>query len=357
MVAPLRQKSGSACSVLTSRWVKTGCWLITLAALLKIFVGQTYNRTNLETSLVVNSKQRLIWVKESYLEYLRTLGPIPRKVHIFFPDKKFLEHTEFPMIKNGVRALVDQNPGWKLRIYDDADIDSLIANATDLLPEQERGILLGSNGQGAAHIVEKTDIARLIVMYNEGGLYTDYDRAFNIPLDQVLRSGPGASLCLPTFHDKDFMQALMCSAPKNYLFKETINRATEKRLKGGPNNTPMERRRGWLRRDDLLSLGPPTYNAAVSYVVFDGPLLMKSGEPQASPNHMALARAAIDDTNGVIVTKLDTGCDGLLSNSSNGCPRVNKAEVQQFFGMQEWSPQIRKHWGEKWYNKGVFFWI
>jgi len=330
------------------RWAKTCFWLVLVVLTFKMMVDQ--NREPDDESNVSKTKQ--IWVKQKYMDYLKTLGPIPRIVHILFPNKTFVEHNEFNMVKFGIGKLIEQNPDWELRIYDDADIDGLIANATDLLPLEERNLLLGANGKGAAHIVEKTDIARLIVMYNFGGLYSDFDRIFNVPLDNVLRSGP-AALCLPTFRDDDFMQSLMCSAPKNQLFQQTIQIATEKRIHGGPNNTPMERRDGWLRRDALLSLGPPTFNLAVSDLVFEGPLMTKPGEPQASRKHMALARAAIQETNGLIVTAVDTGCDGFFSKSSNGCPPVNKREVQKFFGMREWSPQVKERWNEKWYSKWV----
>mmetsp|Transcript_2841 Transcript_2841/g.7970 ORF Transcript_2841/g.7970 Transcript_2841/m.7970 type:complete len:367 (-) Transcript_2841:236-1336(-) len=366
MVIPQRQMRSKGGSQQQSSWIKTSLISVLCAVVCWTLILDSNNNNNsnshgddndkttttTETSTTPTSNQ--LWVQPDYVTYLKTLGPIPKIVHIFFPNKTFIQHQEFNMVKYGVGALVEQNPDWELRIYDDADIDALIANATDLLPEAERSLLLGNDqGENAAHIVEKTDIARLLVMYQHGGLYSDFDRIFNVPLNQVL-GGDGTALCLPTFRDDDFMQSLMCSAPKNKLFEETIRLATQKRLHGGPNNTPMQRRGGWVRRDELLSMGPPTFNVAVSKLVFDGPLMKRKGEPQASRQHMAWARAAIAQTQGLIVTARDTGCDGFFSKSSNGCPSVNKREVQQFYGMREWSPQVKERWGEQWYQ--IFSW-
>ena len=47
-----------------------------------------------------------------------------------------------------------------------------------------------------AHIVEHTDAARLLIMWHEGGFYQDTDRAYNVPMEKVLR--PETRMVIPT---------------------------------------------------------------------------------------------------------------------------------------------------------------
>jgi hypothetical protein len=149
---------------------------------------------------------------------LEQLGPIPKKVHTSWARKfNVLEH-QAELIENGLQRLVALNPEWDVVISDDADVDR---DLQKWLNATEWGVL------ERAHIVEKTDLWRLLLMFHEGGIYTDLDRMFNRDLGKLI--GPSTKMLLPFcglgevdgvgLMVRDFSQDFMCSAPNNPLFK------------------------------------------------------------------------------------------------------------------------------------------
>ena len=116
-----------------------------------------------------------------YLEYLQSLDPIPKKVHIFFPDKNYWRMEDpIPFVEHSILSLMKLNPDYNVTIYDDEMVDNVIRKAvhSNLIHIEECNLLVGvKEDEGkvihqAAHIVERSDIARLILMYTEGGFYT-----------------------------------------------------------------------------------------------------------------------------------------------------------------------------------------
>lgn len=133
-----------------------------------------------------------------------------------------------------------------------AMIDNIIHNAAEsnIIPKEELEILLGTKDdtkpiRESAHIVEKSDLARLVLMYTEGGFYLDVDRLVNKRIEDVIQ--PNTRLCLPTSNDANFCQDLMCTAPKNELFLSIIRDATNMRL-------PLKRRKGWCKGGALFEM-------------------------------------------------------------------------------------------------------
>jgi len=302
-------------------------------------------------------KERGIWVRQEYLDHLKTLGPIPRKVHVFWPKKTLLEHMELNMVKYGIGQLAQINPTWNVTVYDDADIGALIQQSTDLLPTEELKVLK------TAHIVEQSDVARLIVLYRQGGLYVDLDTLMNKPLDPILRNDTLGkympALTLSTFRDINFAQSLLCSSPGNNLWKWHLERSTQVRLRGGYNENkrakPLERLpNGWLQRTDLFKIGPPVYNEVLFSRVLDGPLAQKETSrahniPHPPKDTMAKAREAIEfglgpENSGLILTTVEMGCTGLLVSYPNHCPPLQKHVAQRFFGIKQWGPEVQAHW-------------
>ena len=139
------------------------------------------------------------------------------------------------------------NPDWNVTVYNDEMITLVIKSAANahLIMQEEVTTLVGikdSNGeyiQRPAHIVERSDIARLLLMYTEGGFYIDADRLVNKRLQDVINITK-TRLCLPTFNDVNFCQDLQCSGPNNSMFLSMIEEASSTRLQ-------MERRQGWIR--------------------------------------------------------------------------------------------------------------
>ena len=73
----------------------------------------------------------------------------------------------------------------------------------------------------AKHVVEKTDLWRLLVLYHIGGLYQDLDRSYNkAPFAELIN--PGTKMYFPMHHDVNFAQDLMITAPRNPVVKGAI---------------------------------------------------------------------------------------------------------------------------------------
>jgi hypothetical protein len=141
----------------------------------------------------------------------------------------------------GVRNLIDQNPGWSVTVYTDADIDAYLE---DMLVEEQWAILKGE------HIVAKSDLWRLLKIYFDGGCYMDIDRLVNVPMDEIVTEG--VEWVLPTCLDHDFSHDFMCSAPGNPAIWEAARLNILRRLhfhKG------------------IYLLGPQTWMHAVSYTL------------------------------------------------------------------------------------------
>ena len=100
---------------------------------------------------------------------------IPKIIHIAWNDKEVLK-SDAPLIKHGLKKLVELNPDWDLQISDDADIEAYLQEK--MAEDYELAQSL--------HIVAKTDIWRLYKMFLEGGLYIDIDRLCNMPLSKLI---------------------------------------------------------------------------------------------------------------------------------------------------------------------------
>lgn len=145
---------------------------------------------------------------------------IPKKVHLSWKSKDLLQDDN-PLIKNGVKQIIALNLDWEVTISDDEEI---IRYLKDNLQSSDWNLLENTS------MVDKCDLWRLFKIYNEGGLYIDIDRFYNIPMNQILQSN--TQWLLPTNGDYDFSHDIMCSAPLNPVFKDTINLYLNRRRQG-----------------------------------------------------------------------------------------------------------------------------
>ena len=120
-------------------------------------------------------------------------------------------HSDEPMIIHGLRALIDLNPDWTVTLYTPPDIDQYLR---EYLQHHEYQMVCGRN------FVSRTDIWRMIKMFNEGGLYMDLDRLVNIPLCHILDDDRVTWVC-PTHDEYDFSNDFLLSAPGNPVFAIT----------------------------------------------------------------------------------------------------------------------------------------
>jgi len=131
---------------------------------------------------------------------------IPKKIHISWKTKDLLD-SQSVLVAEGVKKLKELNPGWEVTIYDDADVDGYLKNKI----EPPLYALIADK-----HIVQKTDLWRLIKLYEEGGLYIDIDRFVDTPLDDLIDEN--TKWVLPTCRDYDFSHDFMMTAPQNPVY-------------------------------------------------------------------------------------------------------------------------------------------
>lgn len=165
---------------------------------------------------------------------------IPKKIHLSWKTKDLLA-SESPLITEGVKKLIELNPNWEVTIYDDAEVDAYLQKHL----EPTLYALIANK-----HIVQKTDLWRLIKLFEEGGLYMDIDRFVDTPLDDLIDEG--TKWVVPTCRDYDFSHDFMMTAPQNPVYSTAIHLYLQ-RLQEGHNN--------------IYFLGPQTYMHAITLVV------------------------------------------------------------------------------------------
>ena len=193
------------------------------------------------------------------------LGPIEKKIHVTWKNKDILD-LDFNIIKNGIYKLKHLNPDYSFEISDDKDVDLYLEKKLSPYDFQ----LVKDK-----HIVEKCDLWRLLKVYHEGGVYSDIDRLWNIPLERIIDK-EDIKCIIPTYFDLDFSQSIMISSAGNLIHKRAIELNLERR-KGGETN--------------ILYLGPVTYLHAVTEV-----LLKKQISRETNVNFFNLLRKMIEQS-------------------------------------------------------------
>ena len=164
---------------------------------------------------------------------------IPKIVHLTWKTKDIFSSNS-PLLLNGIVKLKEMNPEWEITVYTDQEIDDYLKY---YLEPTDFNLIKG------VHVVGKTDLWRLLKIYNEGGLYMDIDRLYNISLSDIITSDT-IKWVLPTYLDIDFSHDIMLSAPGNPAFLRAAQLHLERRKAGETN---------------IYYLGPQTYMHAVTF--------------------------------------------------------------------------------------------
>ena len=168
---------------------------------------------------------------------------IEKNIFLSWKTKDIID-SNFSIIKNGIYNLKKMNPEWNFIINDDNEVDTYIKKH---IPIEDYNLIKDR------HIVEKTDLWRLLKIYNEGGMYMDIDRLYNLSLNDLIGKHKTNIRCiLPTYKNFDFAQDIMISASKNKIFKKAIEINLEKRRNGEKN---------------ICEMGPGTFIMAVSQIL------------------------------------------------------------------------------------------
>ena len=109
---------------------------------------------------------------------------IPRVIHQTFPGKQLPAD-----LAANVDKLKDMNLGWEHRLYDDTDIERIIA--VDYGDDMLRLYRSIDPSYGAA----RADLFRYLLIYRYGGVYLDIKSSTTRPLDDLLDGAPGYILC------------------------------------------------------------------------------------------------------------------------------------------------------------------
>jgi len=285
-------------------------------------------------------------VQESYINYIQTLGPLPKHLHLIFPDKNFYTtHSDIPFVQHSILRFIGMNPSWKVTVHDDADMDAVIRHAAKegIIAQEECNILVGDGTSGAAHPVERSDLARMLIMYFHGGMYVDMDTMVNARnFDEIFHST--IRMCLPIFMESNFAQSTLCASPKNKLYLKIINAMSKHRMTSNKGQ-PLERRGGWSRKEELFSMGPPIYNRLVFKLVFglsvNGNL---PGKELGVPIEDAM-NAIKDQAGHVIATgKFVSQCDSFIAAPFEGCEARDRRELYSRYQMGGWGEEVKLRW-------------
>jgi len=158
---------------------------------------------------------------------------IPKIIHATWIDDYILT-SEHPLAVKGIQSLINLNPNWELRLSKDQDVDDYLQTA---LQTSDYNLIKD------LHVVQKSDLWRLIKLYNEGGMYIDIDRFVNVKLDDAIEPNTKCVLC--TCEDNDFSHDIMITAPENPIFANAINLYLE-RKRQGYNNTYFLGPQTWM---------------------------------------------------------------------------------------------------------------
>ena len=165
---------------------------------------------------------------------------IPKIVHLSWKDKDLID-SESPLVQEGMKKLVELNPDWDVQISTDDEVDGYLQEHL----EPQLYALIADK-----HIVQKTDLWRLIKLFIEGGVYVDIDRFVNTPLDELVDEG--TKWVVQTCRDYDFSHDFMMTAPQNPVYS-TAAQLYLQRLQEGHNS--------------IYFLGPQTYMHAITLVL------------------------------------------------------------------------------------------
>lgn len=234
---------------------------------------------------------------------------IPKVIHITWKTKDILEKKHV-FVQNCIQKLVELADGWSPIISDDSDVDDYLSENLSSLDYK----LLKDR-----HIVEKTDVWRLIKMFNEGGLYSDIDRLCNTSINDVIVES--TKMVLPECNNVDFSQDFMCSAPGNPVFLEALKLNLERRRHGS---------------DNVYFLGPQTYFHAITKAM-TGQII----ETRPSIEKFQSLRAMLNQSGFIITYKEKPPYSNILYRLENGsvdfCHETMKRDFYSKCNLHHWT--------------------
>ena len=299
----------------------------------------TASTTRHHKNVVSDNDSNHLQIDPSYLQHLQTLDEIPKIVHVLFTNATALPYLidDYSLLQyNVVGQTIRRNPGWTIRLYEHDDMLTVVQHAVDdgLLTLQEYELL------ERAHIVELTDVVRVILMYQVGGIYMDLDWLINVPFDDVV--GQSAKLVLLSNQDHHFMQDIMISSPNNRLYLDVLKRMSWQRMHGH-DGTPLPRKQGWLSREGLFSLGGPMYLRTLKETLWGS----STTTPSEPIPPIPAQRTTIQSTSmGLINADRYGHCEGATIRPFEECSIVKRTSLYRHFNITHWANDAKQRWDE-----------
>eukprot|EP00485_Elphidium_margaritaceum_P007359 CAMPEP_0202687094 /NCGR_PEP_ID=MMETSP1385-20130828/2799_1 /ASSEMBLY_ACC=CAM_ASM_000861 /TAXON_ID=933848 /ORGANISM="Elphidium margaritaceum" /LENGTH=356 /DNA_ID=CAMNT_0049341817 /DNA_START=14 /DNA_END=1084 /DNA_ORIENTATION=- len=266
-------------------------------------------------------------ITDAYLQHLQSLGPIPKKLHTSWPDKNVLQ-SRTKLVEMGLQSFKRLNPDWQIIIYNDDEIEQYLKrtlSATDyaLIAPQ--------------HIIEKVDLWRLLVVYFEGGAYADIDRLFSVPMAEII--GTDVRLLLPTYYDINFTQDFLCSAKRNVLFKNAIQRNLSKRRIYAKQD---KKYRNGSQLGYVLEMGPNQFWHACTESLFDLIITDGGDYPKENKRVIEKIRRVINESK-IIRTYREEWCDTIVfhTDAMDECKKIKKDQLWKETKMNKWESEMR----------------
>jgi hypothetical protein len=247
-------------------------------------------------------------------------GTIPKYIYVSWKNKNVMD-KDFSIINKGIKNLIRLNDGYEIIIYDDDDIENYLKTN------------LGSDDYNLIknkYIVEKIDLWRLLIIYNEGGIFTDIDRYVNIPFSEVFNDD--ISLVLPTFVDTDFSQDIIISVAKNPILKTAIELNLKRRREGCK---------------DIYFLGAKTYMHAVVYN-FCGVSISTRSLPN---KYLQEIREYINNSKNIVTyieqppgltIFFDSSKEGTVHKDFKHIYNKEKGELYNYYNVDKWNNYTNK---------------
>lgn len=227
--------------------VTFGSWLVFLVAEVSLSAKMSPGPSLTDVQLAPNSgfslRSETEFVQPSAvdpLDFFANLPPIPKLVHLTWKNKDVL-NSDLRIVLNGARNLVDLNPDWTVSVSNDTEVEAYLR---DKLSAADYALIKDR------HIVEKSDLWRLLKVYYEGGYYQDLDRCVNIPFSDIGVGNISSEVkaWLPIYYDYNFAQDVLLSASGSPLLKAAIDENLLRRRRGVTN---------------IIEMGPRSYMFAV----------------------------------------------------------------------------------------------
>lgn len=264
------------------------------------------------------------------------LGPLPRVLHATWKTRIDVFNHDNALIKHGLRGFAEANPGWRIEVSNDEDMDGYL-----------RRKLRRSDYNLTRHVhpVEKSDLWRLVKLYHEGGIYSDVDRLHNRRVQDV--ASVEAKVLLPAFHPTwaprkfDFAQDFMGTAAYNPMLYQALDLALKRRRRceasrgrftvSATTGQDVSQRGGC----SIFSLGPLTYFEACTKFLFGRPLARNPDEATLSVLLKQLAALA-----PMVVTYNDTPPFHTMMFRPNPTYNVFGVSMNE----DHWRPRAIKRW-------------